>query len=370
MRLLRAAALAGAVIAGGCAAPVAREPRVAYARLAPLAALHPRYPELAALEQWGRAARSAAEGPLADMPLPVAHLFSPVSGGELAPPPVAAALERVRTVTEEEVTRLTRELTARAHEDLVRGAREAARAARAQDAQRRSEILAALADDRRRVLLERRDRVYNLRLRVANLERRGGEPNLLPGARGPAQERLRQAREELGTALEEQASRLDEVQQQYDAQLAALEQAATERVAREVEELRRRLAEELADAVAGERERLAVPVAAAAEQMTLGLELAPGPPAALLAGVLSRDLEPASGAPRQRSYSAAMAGRADELARRRNRLADLVREETRATAEALAYARNWRVKWGEPPGAGPADITERVEEWLRAYWGA
>jgi hypothetical protein len=90
------------------------------------------------------------------------------------------------------------------------------------------------------------------------------------------------------------------------------------------------------------------------------------------AGALRRNPEAAPVSLRggSRSYSAAMSDRAGTLARQRDRLADAIREETRATAEALASAHNWRVKWGEPADTGATDITERVAKWLRAYWGA
>jgi len=356
-------------LSGGCAAPPARRLHVGYARVEALVRLHPGYPEVAALDQWQRAAAQAAGQALPAIPPPASRRFETLRGGALAPPRIEAALDRAQEVTNEELARLSAELEARARGEVARRTREAQQEAQTEEAPRRAVIAAELESRRRQVLLEFRTEVLNLRLRVQNLEREVQQPQALPVLRAQAQQQLQESRRTLTAALAEQSARLDELQKTHDAQLAALERAASERVARTITELRQRLEQERETTIARERERLAVPLEAGAEKVAAGLELPQAQAVTVSAGTFGQEIarESAAAAPRSAAWSREMSGGARELSRRRQELMDSIVRDTRVTAETLAFRHGWRLVWREEPRA--TNITPSAEKWLRAYWG-
>jgi len=366
------AALGAAMAAGGCAASIPPPPRPGWARIEALMSLHPAYHQLEALREWVALARQAAKEAPPNVPAPTARTFAPLPGAALRPPEVEAALDRVKQVTAEELARIAADLELRAQDEISRRAREADRESRAQIAQRRTEILRALASDRRQVLLEARAEVQSLRLRVAALELQVGDPRTVPEEKARAQARLQKLREELATALGRQADRLDALQRRYDAQLAALDQAASQRASREVAELRERLQTELEAELDRERARLAAPVAAAAREMTLGLEL-PQPIPLVIAPAATGMGPPQRSAALRRQWASRsrdMSRAANDLSRLSKELADSITRDTRIAAEALARANHWRLIWTKPARGGVKDVTPQAQKWLRDYWGA
>lgn len=335
-------------------------------------ALHPAYHQVEALRQWGDLARRAAKERPRDVPSPIARTFAPLPGAALQPPEVEAALDRVKQVTAEELARIAADLEARAQDEISRRTREAQRESRAQTAQPRTEILRALASDRRQVLLEMRVQVQNLRLRAAALELQVDDPRTLPEDKARAQARLQRLREELATALGQQAERVDALQRRCDAQLAALDEAAAQRASRQVAELRDRLQKEVEAELEHERARLAAPVAAAAQEMSLGLEL-PRPTLFVIApGATGVRTPQRPAAPRRQwaSRSGDMSRAAEDLARLRRGLWDSIARDTRVAVEALARANHWRLIWTKPTHGGIKDVTPQAQKWLRDYWGA
>jgi len=357
---------------GGCGPPAERAPRVGYARLAALAALHPSCRWASALDEWALMTHQAARDELPELPAPIAHSFLPVRGGDLEPPPVQAVLARVEQVIGQELARLAEELDARAQEQLARRARVAEREARGDSAQRRTELVRKLARERRQVLLDMRTEVHNVRLRVANLGRELDQVKLTPAARARAQERQQDLREQLAEALRRQSSRLDAVRGRYEAEFAGLQQAADERASREVAEQRRLVAAQVREELAGEHARLTAPLAAAAEQLNIALELPSAQLAEVVPGAVPEDFARASQSLRSQwgSWASNMATSANDLARRRRELMALIEDDTRATAETLARAHHWRIIWTKSGRAGETDITQHAEGWLRAHWGA
>jgi hypothetical protein len=368
-RWLWAAALV-ILLTGGCAAPRARPLHVGSARVEVLTKLHPGYRELAAFDEWARSAAQATRQEPPVIPAPTSHTFLPMRGTPLAPPQIEAALGRAKQVTDEELARLTTELEARARKEIARRTRHAEQAARIEDAPRRGAILAEVETKRRQVLLASRTEVLNLRLRVENLEREVQQPQVLPTLRTQAQQQLQESRRKLAAALEQQSTRLSDLQKTYDAQLAALDRAAAERVARTVAERRQQLVRERDAAVARERERLAVPLETAAEKVALGLELPPAQPVTVSPGAFGLDVARESAAASRRSgeWSREISRSARQLSQRRQELTDAIEQDTRATVEMLASRHGWRVVWQKQRRA--VDITPSAEKWLRAYWGS
>jgi len=361
-----------AVIAGGCASPASPPLRVGWVRIEALVALHPAYHQLAVLDQWVQSARTAAKEAPLEVPSSTSRAFAPAWGAELQPPQVEAALDRVKQVTGEELARIAADLEARAQEEIARRTREAERESQAQTAGRRTEIVQALASERRQVLLAARPQVGNLRLQVANLEAQASEPRIMPEQKAQMQARLQELRRELADALAQQSSHLDALQRRYDAQLAALDRAAAQQAAREVAEFRERLHKELEADIARERARLAAPLAAAAHEMTLGLELPQAEPAVVALGVPGQEVARTASALRRRraSWSSGIKRGAKDLSALRQQLRESIIRDTRTTAETLARANHWRLEWTKPVRGGTKDVTPQAQKWLRDYWRA
>jgi len=385
MRLLRAiarhlcmAALAGALLAlvsvTGCASAPAPTPRVGYVRLESLVALHPGYRSIADLNLWAQDLRRAARQSAPALPAPAPHGFAPMRGGELAQPQAQEAPGRVERVIDRQLARVAQEMEARTRELLARRARDAAREAEAQDAERSLQLAREFDGERRQVLLEHRRQVFNLQLNAANLRRLLEDAESSPAERARAQERLQAAQEELRQALEHQSQQLAALERRYEERLAALRQAAAEQAAHQVADLRQSLERERERELAAERERLRAPLAAAEQRLTLELELPGAQAATAEPGAMGRDFATASAALRMASSrsSAELVGEAGNIAAARRELLDLIRQDTRAAAEALARAHNWRIEWAAPRGPREPgrDITARAEKWLRAHWGS
>jgi hypothetical protein len=179
--------------------------------------------------------------------------------------------------------------------------------------------------------------------------------------------------EGLRQAVEQQSQQLAALERRYEERLAALRQAAAEQAAHQVAELRQSLERERERELAAERERLRAPLAAAEQRLTLELELPGARAATVEPGAMGRDFAAASAALGMESsrWSAELVGEASNIAAARRELLDLIRQDTRTAAEALARAHNWRIEWAVPPGPREPgrDITARAEQWLRAYWG-
>jgi hypothetical protein len=367
-RSLWAAALAGCFVAG-CASPPAQRLHVGYARVEALVRLHPGYAEVAALDRWQRAATAVASQGLPAIAPPEPRTFEPVGRGALAPPRIAAALDRARQVTDEELARLSAELEARARKQVARRRREAQQKISAEDAARRAGVAAELERGRAQVLLEFRDTVFNLRLRVENLEREMQQTQAPPVLRAQAQQQLEESRRRLNATLAQQSARLDELQKKHDGELAALERAEGERVAQIITGLRQRLEQEREASLARERERLAVPLEAGAERIAAAFELPSAPAVTVSAGAFGQQIarESAAAGRRSAAWSRRVASGARDLAVRRQELADSIVEDTRATAETLALRHGWRLVWRGQAGA--TDITSDAARWLRSYWG-
>jgi len=354
----------------GCAKRPAPPLAAAYADIDRLVKLHPGYPQLAAIEQWTLSERAAAKQTSPEVPAPTSHAFAPVRGADLQPPAVEAVLDRVKQVTSDEVERIAADLRSRVQIELARRTRDAVRQAQERIAGPRADILSQLGDARRWVLLDFRPQVENLRLQVTNLEVRLQFPRLLPDEAARAQAQLDSLRQELANATKAQAARLDAVQKQYGAQLAALERQASDEAGRDIAAARQRLQTEVEQEVARERERLMAPLAAAAQEMTLRLELPEVEPAVVGPGAMRQDMiaavaSPVAQASRLR-WSRDMAGGARALALLRRNLADAIRRDTVLTAQTLARAHRWRLAFTRAPGE--QDITQQAQQWLRAYW--
>jgi hypothetical protein len=381
------AGLLAVAVVGGCArltgANASRAPRsltAGYASIDSLVKLHPGYPQLAALDRWALTERRAAGQAARGIPAPTSHSFAPVRGADLQPPAVEAVLDRVKQVTSEEVERIGADLRARAQAELARRTRDATRRAQERIAGPRADLLSKLEQARRQILLEFRPQIENLRLQVTNIEGRLRLPRLLPEEAAPAQAQLDTLRQELTSATKAQTSRLDAVQKQYDAQLAALERDASDEAERQVAAARQRLQADVGQELARERERLMAPLAAAAQEMTLGLELPEVEPAVVAPAAMRQDMlaAAATAGREQTTWPRDMAGGARNLAALRRKLADRIRRDTELTVQALARAHGFRVRLGSAQparsrskGASPLeDVTRQAQQWLRAYWRA